>query len=145
MSAKGKAAWAICLSDTPPHHRMKYIILAHFWDKIACYDQFYLLIFNRSGQKYTLVKREQTSMSKSPFIFSNPGLLCLQTNMQSVQKLQRSHGKLGLMENPVWQAGAGVWSVLNFPEEFSHCEVLKNSETNLFLTVGLYVFWLTGA
>lgn len=65
----------------------------------------------------TVVKREQTSTSKSPFIFSsNPGLLCLQTNMQSVQKLERSHGKLGLMENPVWQAGAGVWSVLNFPE-----------------------------
>lgn len=64
-----------------------------------------------------VVKRKQTSTSKSPFIFSsNPGLLCLQTNMQSVQKLERSHGKLGLMENPVWQAGAGVRSVLNFPE-----------------------------
>lgn len=64
-----------------------------------------------------VVKKEQTSTSKSPFIFSsNPGLLCLQTNMQSVQKLERSLGKLGLMENPVWQAGAGAWSVLNIPE-----------------------------
>lgn len=64
----------------------------------------------------TVVKRQQTSTSPIFQFSSNPGLLCLQTNMQSVQKLERLHDKLGLMENPVWQAGAGVWSVLNFPE-----------------------------